>query len=58
MKKPILILCVLSLMVSCSMEQNQATLYISDEVLNPVNRHLFGHFLEKCSWGGEMGETW
>jgi len=46
---------VLILLCSCSGKQDQATLVISNEELNPVNRQLFGHFLEKCSWGGEIG---
>lgn len=55
LKKSFLLLSIVSCMWSCYDDRKQATLVISDEVLNPVNKHLFGHFMEKCSWGGEIG---
>lgn len=45
----------LILLFSCGTDKNVPTIIIHDEVLNPVDDHLFGHFMEKCSWGGEIG---
>lgn len=55
MKKLILIFLVAILTGACANRQAHPTLVITNDVLNPVNDHLFGHFMEKCSWGGEIG---
>lgn len=51
----ILVLCAICLTLSCNVDEKAPTLMITNEVENPINDHLFGHFLEKCSWGGEIG---
>ncbi len=40
---------------ACSTEQEGTKINIHDKTLNEVNDYLFGHFLEKASWGGEIG---
>ena len=55
MKTLAVILLQVFLFCSCTDDQANPELVITDEVLNPVSDHLFGHFMEKCSWGGEIG---
>jgi len=55
LKKSLLLISIVCFIWSCSDNRKQATLVISNEVLSPINKHLFGHFMEKCSWGGEVG---
>jgi len=46
---------MLSLLLSCSEKEDIPVVTVKNEILNPVNPHLFGQFMEKCSWGGEIG---
>src|SRR5680860_1723181 len=42
------------LISACTFAQNPE-ITINSKVLNAVDSRLFGQFLEKCSWGGEVG---
>lgn len=55
MKKVVFPFVVMLFAASCSNQEPMPSVTITNEVLNPVNDHLFGQFLEKCSWGGEIG---
>lgn len=48
----------LALLVACGTpKQNKGlpTITVKNKVLNSVDDKLFGQFMEKCSWGGEIG---
>ncbi len=55
MKKLTQILILVALSFACATEIDRPSLVVTGDVVNPVNDHLFGHFMEKCSWGGEIG---
>ncbi|MGK7394389.1 MAG: alpha-L-arabinofuranosidase C-terminal domain-containing protein [Candidatus Cyclobacteriaceae bacterium M3_2C_046] len=57
MNKPAIILAVFIFFFSCQPvdEFGGPTIIVTDSVINKVDSRIFGQFLEKPSWGGEIG---
>lgn len=55
MKYTLFISLVLFFSTSCTNLKKHPEIILKNQVLNPVDSQLFGQFLEKCSWDGEIG---
>ncbi len=54
MKTSLYLLCFL-ILLSCTEKKDVPTVTINNKVLHQIDDKIFGHFLEKCSWHGEIG---